>query len=146
MSSKSVVKRIFEDAWNVGNLEVFDELLHPDHVFVLPGSGNEIVGLNGFKEFASVYKGAFGQSYEILKLVGDEQFVTAAYIERGKFENDYVTETGQGVIHPTGLPYETGGVELYELVEGKIIRTWAGHESLLQYLQLGLAVIRDTRW
>jgi ketosteroid isomerase-like protein len=144
MSSKDLVRSLFEDAWNPGAYDEFDRLLSPDHIFDYTGS--EKKGLGAFKDFARVYKQAFCQTYEITQLVGDDQFVTAVYIERGTFKNDYVLETGDGVILPTGKPYVTGGIELYRVVGEKIVHTWAAHESLNQYMQAGMAVIRDTRW
>ncbi len=142
--TSELVERIVGEFWTDPSMASLSKLMHQDHLF--HGAEGTIEGIEGFLAFAEVYKLAFQQSYEIKQLVDAGSYATMVYLERGRFENDYDVEDGSGIIKATGQTYETMGVELYRSEDGLLVETWAGHESLVQYLQTGVAVIRDTRW
>ncbi|GAG28059.1 unnamed protein product, partial [marine sediment metagenome] len=47
--NKAIVKRIVQEIWNGGNLDLADELIAPDYVDNVSGTGSQ-VGPNGLKE------------------------------------------------------------------------------------------------
>ena len=57
--NKALVRRSFEEAWNTGNMDVFDEVIAPDYVLHDPSVPEDVVGIDGIKGFASAFLGAF---------------------------------------------------------------------------------------
>ncbi len=57
--NKALVRRAFEEGWNNGNLDLFDETTAPDYVLHDPSVPEEVRGVEGVKRFASMYLRAF---------------------------------------------------------------------------------------
>ncbi len=57
--NKALVRRIFEEGWNAGNLDVFDETIAPDYVLHDPSVPEDVAGVDGIKGFASAFLRAF---------------------------------------------------------------------------------------
>ena len=56
--NKAIVRRIFEEVWNQGKLDVIDDIYAADFVDHMPGSP-DIHGPEGFKQFVNMYRTAF---------------------------------------------------------------------------------------
>jgi predicted SnoaL-like aldol condensation-catalyzing enzyme len=57
--NKALARRVIEEMFNNGNLDVADELIAPDYVDHDPAMPEDIHGPEGFKEYVSVYRSAF---------------------------------------------------------------------------------------
>src|SRR2546429_9053388 len=56
--NKALVRRVFEEIWNRGNLKALDELFAPEHVGYDNKTG-PVHGLEGAKQFFSTWLAAF---------------------------------------------------------------------------------------
>ena len=54
--NKAVVRRLFQEVWNRGNLEVADEILAPDYVNHTPQLAGLLPGVRGFKQQVSLVR------------------------------------------------------------------------------------------
>ena len=57
--NKALARRVLEEMFNKGNLDVADELLAPDYVDHDPAMPEDIHGPDGFKQYVSGYLSAF---------------------------------------------------------------------------------------
>ena len=70
--NKALVERFVEEFWNEGNLSTADELFAPGAEIHMPTG--EVVGLDGLKGFAGVWRGSFPDwhsTFEELVAEGD---------------------------------------------------------------------------
>ena len=129
-NNKSIFLRLFEEVMK-GNLAIADELIAEDYaqhsVFGIPN------GREGFKQFFMAFAAA----------VPDAQFV----IEDVIVEGDKVvtrltvngTQTGalQG-IPPTGKKFSMKGIDIFRVVDGKVVEHWDAVDQLGMLQQLGV--------
>ena len=57
--NKALARRVLEEMFNAGNLDVADELLAPDYVDHDPTLPEDVHGPEGFKEYVATYRSAF---------------------------------------------------------------------------------------
>ena len=68
--NKAIVRRVNDEVWSEGQLDVIDELIADDFVATIVGAPEQIRGRQGFREFVVMYRTAFPD----LRLTADEQF------------------------------------------------------------------------
>ena len=56
--NKAIAKRIVQEIWNEGNLELADEIIAPDYADNVAGDGSP-VGPDGFKQAVAGIRSAF---------------------------------------------------------------------------------------
>ena len=76
--NKALPRRMIEEVFNAGNLEVVDEIVSQDHVHHDPAMPEEGHGREHAKEFASMYRSAFPD----LHVEIDDQEHSETYTER----------------------------------------------------------------
>jgi len=69
--NKAIVRRLNDEVWSEGRLEVIDELIADDFVGTVVGAPEQIRGRQGFREFVVMYREAFPD----LRITIDEQIV-----------------------------------------------------------------------
>ena len=57
--NKALARRVIEEMFNEGNLDVADELIASDYVDHDPAMPEEVRGPEGLKEYVSMYRSAF---------------------------------------------------------------------------------------
>jgi predicted ester cyclase len=57
--NKALLRRVFEEWWNAGNLDLFDETDSPEYVLHDPSVPEDVRGVEGVKQFVSMYLQAF---------------------------------------------------------------------------------------
>ena len=57
--NKALARRVIEEMFNNGNLDVADELIAPNYVDHDPAIPDDIHGPEGFKKYVSAYRSAF---------------------------------------------------------------------------------------
>ena len=131
-ANKALIRQIFEEAVNKGNLNVLDESLSPDYVYREPTVG-ERHGIAGSREVITMYHKAFPD----LKLTIDEQIAEADMV---------VTRwTGTGThrgdlfgIPPTGRTVRVQGVLATRIANGKVVEGNELYDGLGMLRQLGV--------
>ena len=129
---RTLAKRCFTEVITGGDLAVADEILAKD-ILVTTANGSIIRGRSEFKHFAEAYRNAFPDiTFEIQEEVVEGTRVCTRYVMRGTFLG-----TLMGLL-PTGNAFAVRGMDVFEIVGGKIVRIAAYADTLLQMQQLGV--------
>ena len=130
--NKAVIRRLIEEVYNEGNLDVVDELMAPD-VFDHAAVPRHQHGIAGFKhvmewgrEFTSDVR------YDIDDIIAEGDKVAVRMTVSG-------THTGTvRSISPTGKSFSVDYVHWFRLADGKVAELWAVRDDLSRLQQLGL--------
>ena len=126
----NLVKRMYEEAWNQGKLEVIDEICAPDYIGVGP-YGNEH-GSESVKRGIANRRAAFPDIHVTIDdtiAVGDK--VVARLTFRGTHKGEF-----QG-IQPTNKDVTWTGIWIYRVANGKFIERWHAYDMFGLMQQLG---------
>ena len=123
-ANKAIARRFSDELWNLGNLEIIDELCTDDFIWPIPG-GKDMDGAAVKKAIAN-YRAVFpdARSVEELTIAEDDWVVTR-----------WTTQTTH---LPTGKPIMWWGVEMKRFQGGKIAEEWGSSSRLrVKYAGLG---------
>jgi steroid delta-isomerase-like uncharacterized protein len=129
---KAIVRRLFDEVWNTGNVGLLDELLAPDFVDRAAQMGGDDPSAEGFKTQVRLFRTAFpdGRS-QIEDLIGEGDRVVARWTDGG-------TQRGQWMgIAPTGKRVTITGIDIYRIKAGRIAEFWCNEDELGLLRQLG---------
>ena len=129
--NKAIVRRVFDEIVNKGNLAVADELLAADYVnheFPAPAPGAE-----GFKLVTTMFRSAFP---DIVVTLEDEFAEGDRVVTRGVFVG---THTGDFMgIPATGRKVSIKYLDIWRLENGKAKENWVQMDLLGLMQQLGV--------
>jgi steroid delta-isomerase-like uncharacterized protein len=133
-SNKDVIRRIYAEALNQGNLDVADELVAESfqlHDFV---PGERPTGPAALKAITRQLHTAFPNDlkFTIEDLVAEGDRVVVRWTQRGTHEGEYF-----GGIPATGLKIEQQAIVMYRVVDGKVTDLWSlvGQVDALQQMR-----------
>ncbi len=132
--SIDLVRRMYEEAWNQGKLEVIDEICAPDYLGTGP-YGDER-GPESVKRGVANRRSAFPDVHVTIEDVfaaGDK--VVARLSFRGTHKGEF-----QG-IQPTGKEVTWSGIWIYRVADGRFIERWHNYDMLGLLQQLGAITI-----
>ncbi len=131
--NKELVRRVNEEVWNQGNLEIMDELYSTDIVRHFLPDGSVIKGLDEFRDRIRNHFKAFPDWTEKIELiVAEGDFVAIHFSSTG-------TNKGSFLGNPaTGKQIHTKDMSIYRIVDGKIVEQWLLPNLLSLNQQLGL--------
>ena len=133
-TNRAVVRRLYEEAFNRGRLEVLDELAGPDFVsHNTPGASAP--GAESVKATVTMTRARFpDRRYELRDVLAEGDRVAVRWTMRG-------TNTGQhpGAPPATGRPVVVSGYAFYRLEGGLLREQWAAVDRLDILQQLGQA-------
>ncbi|MGH2523087.1 MAG: ester cyclase [Anaerolineales bacterium] len=129
--NKALVRRFFEEVFNKGNLAVLDELLPDDYiqhsVFGIP-SGREAV-----KQLFAAMGAAFPDAqYTIEDMVAEGDKVVVRGVVLGTHKGAF-----QG-IPATGKQITMSGIDIFRIVDDKLVEHWDAVDQLGMLQQLGV--------
>jgi predicted ester cyclase len=128
--NKRLVLRWKEELWDKSNLNIVDELCAPEYVGHMVFTPEPVRGPEPFKQLLAAYHAAFDvqDTREFLVAEGDMVVVFDTYRVRhtGAFRG----------IPPTGKEASVTGIDIYRIVEEKIVEQWfeADFTGLMQQL------------
>lgn len=131
--NKSLVRRLFDETWTKGNVNIADELIaanYVNHDPALPPGAPQ--GREGFKQAVALYRKAFPD----LKLTIDEQAadgdrVVTRWTARGTHGGELFG------IPPTGKMATTTGITFSRVSGGQVMEDWTNWDTLGLMQQLG---------
>lgn len=130
---KAVVRRIYEEVFNQGNLALVDELFAPDFVdhFADPLPFQPTTTPEAVRWFAGFVRDAFPDlkvTVDDMIVEGDQLAARATW--RGTHQHQF------GYIPPTGKRITMESVDMARVVDGRITEHWGGwnFESILRQL------------
>ena len=137
--NKALARRLYEDVWNQGNLDVAGELLAPAYVAHDPGTPERPNGIEGEQQTASLYRSAFPDLHFVLEDVlteGDAVAVrfTASGTHRGELMG----------MPATGKHATVTGISIFHVEDGKITEHWVIFDALGLLQQLGAIPTPET--
>ncbi|MFC1717486.1 ester cyclase [Candidatus Poribacteria bacterium] len=131
-ANKAIVRRIYEEVWNQGNMDTADELVASDCAYHGAGIG-EMSNVEGFKQLALGYRIAFP----------DMQWTIEDQFAEGDLVATRLTGTGTHLgplmeIPPTGIQATTIAISMARIADGKIQESWSFVDMLGVMQQLGV--------
>jgi steroid delta-isomerase-like uncharacterized protein len=117
-TNKAVVRRLWDEVWNQGDLAVTDQILDP------PYAAHE-------RAFVPVVRAAFPDSHHTIEdLIAEGDRVVTRFTWTGTHRGEFLG------IAATGRPISIGGIWIHRLADGRIVegREW-GHLDWLGVLQ-----------
>ena len=130
--NKALARRVIEEMFNKGNLDVAEELIAPDYVDHDPAMPEDIRGPEGFKEYVSAYRTAFPDIHiEIEDQIAEGDRVATRWVASGTHEGDLMG------INPTGNRVTVVGTTIERVADGQIAETWDNYDALGMMQQIG---------
>jgi predicted ester cyclase len=130
-NNKALVRRLFEEVWNQGNLTAIDELFATSYIRYDPAAP-EAKGLAGFKHFVTTLRRAFPDIEVALEdVIAEGDKVAARAIWRGTHQGEYLD------IAPTGRQVAVMGTVTLRIVHDKFQEGWLNIDTLGLLQQLG---------
>ncbi len=130
--NKAVIRRVFEEAMNKGDLAVADEGIASNYVFHGP-VGQEFKGPEEFKQLVSMYRTAFPDLHCVIEdMVAEGDKVSARSTIRGTHKGNLMG------IAPTGKQVTVTGIVIVRFVGGREVEAWSVMDLLSMMQQLGV--------
>jgi len=131
-NNKNVVRRLIEEVWNKGNLQVADELYTPNYSHHDPATPDLGRGPEGEKQRATLYRSAFPDfRLSIDDLLADGDNVVARWNCRGTHKGEL------NGIAPTSKQFNISGISVVRFSGGKMAEGWINWDALGMMQQLG---------
>ncbi|WP_405179537.1 ester cyclase [Nocardia sp. NBC_01377] len=131
--NKAAAKRVF-DAWNMRDLDVFDEVIAADYIDHDPQNPfADTHGPEGFKRLAQMYLAAFSdQRFLVNEQIAEGDFVTTRWTGTGTNDGEMMG------MHATGKSAVVQGITITRFEDGKIVESWGCWDALGMMQQLGV--------
>jgi steroid delta-isomerase-like uncharacterized protein len=128
-ANKALVRRMIEEGWNKHNLALLDEL-YADCVYYNPTTG-EIRG-EALKQFAASLLAAFPDiRFTIEDLVAEGDKVVTRWSCTGTLQGEFMG------LAPTGKQLTPSALDIFRIVEGKVVEERVEFDTLRFFQQLG---------
>ena len=134
-SNRNVVRRLFEEVWNKGNLQATDELFTPNYAHHDSSASTPDVGRGpeSEKKRATLYRTAFPDiRLTVEDIVAEGETVVARWSCRGTHRGDL------NGIAPTGKQFNITGVSIARFTNGKMSEGFVNWDALGLMQQLGV--------
>jgi steroid delta-isomerase-like uncharacterized protein len=137
--NKAIVRRVNDEVWSAGHLDVIDELIADDFVATVVGAPEQIRGPQGFREFVGLYRKAFPDlRITIDEEVAEGETVVTRWTAIGTNEGELMG------MPATGKQATTAGININRISGGRLVEGWGLFDQLGLLQQIG-AVPTPTR-
>jgi steroid delta-isomerase-like uncharacterized protein len=126
------LSRSFTELFSTGDEALADAVLSPAVVFHGAVPDGSLEGIGAVKEFVANYRRAFPDARSTVEdQIAEGDRVVTRWRARG-------THLGElGPIAPTGRAFDTGGVTIERIEDGRIAEVWVSRDELGLLRQLG---------
>ena len=130
--NKAMVRRVFEEAFNKGDMSIVDEIISPNYVYHGP-MGMEFKGSEGLKQMLTIYHTAFPDIQATIEdIFAEGDMVAVRSTMSGTFKGEMMG------IAPTGKNLTITGIVISHFVGGKEVEAWGSMDTLAMFQQLGV--------
>ena len=131
---KAQWKRVFDEAWNQGKLEVIDELIGANLVFNIPTvPGGKITGAEGYKQYIQSHRAAFPDLHVTIQdQIAEADKVVTRWSVTGTHKGPEID------VPPTGKYVTVTGITIARHQSGKFVELWEVPDALGLLIQLGV--------
>lgn len=131
---KPMVRKIFDDAYNKGNLAVLDDLIAPNYVRHQPPM-KDVQGLDAYKKFITDVRNAYSNFEMCLEeILVDGNKTVARITLKGK----HTGRTPTLVAPPTGKEITMMGCAVSTWENGKMVEEWVYNDYMGLTYQFGV--------
>jgi steroid delta-isomerase-like uncharacterized protein len=131
--NKAIARRLLEEAFNSGNLDVVDELVAPEFVNHDAALPEPTTGIEATKANITGYRNAFPDlRLTIEQQVAEGEFVTTRWSARGTHRGELMGMAA------TGKQATVTGITLDRIVDGRFVESWTNWDTLGLMQQLGV--------
>lgn len=130
--SREIMRRLIEEIWAEGDLDVADELFHPQAI--CPSAPTLPLGPEGTKQIVQMVRSAFPDYWVKIDLIAAEaDRVGARILQGGTHDGEFFG------VPPTGKTVEWSEMAILRIGDGKILATWFDSDiaGLMQQLGVG---------
>jgi len=133
-ANAATARRVLEEAFNEGRLEVLDEICSPDMVSHDPAEPEDVRGIDAHKERVKTYRTAMPDLHITLEdIVASDDKVASRWTVRGTNDGEL-----QGM-PPTGRKVEITGLTIDRFDDdGRIVEAWDNWDNAGFMQQLGI--------
>ena len=123
--NKAIIRRLFDEVVNGGDLATIDELFAPTYFRQDPDSPGLPPGPEVFKQLITTYRTAFPDLHVTVDdlIDAEDDRVVVRWTARGTHQGEFL-----GMV-PTGRPVVFTGISIYPLVGGKIAEDWVNRDT-----------------
>ncbi len=130
--NKSVVRRVFEEGFNMGDFSIAEEVVSADYTNH-EATDRSVRGPEAAKETMSWLRHSFPDlHFAVDEMIAEENQVWALVRMSGTHDNEFAG------IPPTGNSFEIKQIHRFRLADGKITDHWAVRDDLGMMQQLGV--------
>jgi len=131
--NKNTVRRLFEEVWNKGNLQVTDDLFTPNYSHHDSSTLDVGRGPESEKKRATLYRTAFPDlRLTVEDIIAEGETVVARWSCRGTHKGDL------NGIAPTGKHVNLTGISIARFTNGKMSEGFVNWDALSLMQQLGV--------
>jgi steroid delta-isomerase-like uncharacterized protein len=134
-ANREIAESWFDQVWNAGDERAIDRLLSPAAKLhgLASGTGEPIVGPDGFKPFFHAFRDAFPDiRIRMVRTICEGDLVACHCAVTG-------THRGAGLgVAPSGSPVEFYGVAIATIRDGQIQEAWNCFDFMSLYQQVGM--------
>ena len=132
-SNMALSRRLLEEAFNAGNIDVIDELVTTDFVNHDAALPEAMIGPDAAKATISGYRSAFPDlRITVEQQIADDQGVATRWSAKGTHQGDLMG------MSPTGKQATVTGITIDRIVDGRIAESWTNWDTLGMLQQLGV--------
>ena len=132
--NKNKARRLVEEAFGQGKLEIVDEVLDPNFVCYDPNSeAGEIRGADTIRQEIEYFRNAVPDlTYSVIDQVAEGNKVVTRYTASGTHQGEFFG------VAPTGKRIEMSGIQIDRFGEsGKMVEEWPEYDLLGAMRQMG---------
>jgi predicted ester cyclase len=137
-ANKALVRLIFDEGFNQGNLAVIDEAVDPTYVGHGRTAAADVHGPEGAKQVTTWVRDAFPDvHYTVEDQIAEGDKVVTRFTVRGTHQGETWFD-GVGLTPPTGKRSTVTGIFICRIVDSKAVEGWLNTDGVGFLLQLGL--------
>jgi steroid delta-isomerase-like uncharacterized protein len=130
--NKALARRVFDEIWSGGNLDLADELLRPEFVGRPGGLGEPFRGPEGAKRFIGGLREAFPDiTFDVEAMIGEADLVAIRWTGTGTHDGEFMG------LDPSGRAVTMTGMTFLRFENGRIAEGWTNPDALGMLRQIG---------
>jgi steroid delta-isomerase-like uncharacterized protein len=131
--NKSLVRRLYEEVWNMRNLEVARELISPSHGVQVMDAADSGIGPEAYARIVTEFVRGFPDlKFTVLDIIAENDKVVALWNISGTHQGEF-----RGIA-ATGKKMSVDGITISQLANGKIMDSYVSWDMWGMILQLGV--------
>jgi steroid delta-isomerase-like uncharacterized protein len=131
--NKRLVRRLVNEIWNQGKLELIDELVDANYVRHDPAWPEPIHGQEGLRQYIAATRHAIADGqFTIEDLIAEGDKVVTRWTLQGTQQGEFMG------IPPTWREVSLTGISIMRVENGRIAEVWDGYDALSLMQQLGV--------